>query len=432
MPSIGPQFSHVSTSAVGPSAMRSPIAEVPDHLLIDHLAARLDPKTLARLMQVSKRWHAIASDPLVWERHTRGLCGVTLRGNQPPLKTWHHSFCVLQNIGRTPLQETLQHGPLNLGEIQDIAEGVPGTLWTVSANGQLARWNTASGRCDKVVKIHEKSEFGRLHTIGDKLVTSSRSGFTRAWDLATGRLLEVLPHSYFATLCAAGRAAHLEIFAWSTGAVMVRDVHNLQSAVTYYVDKITAAAIDGTTLVTGDRLGQIKVWDLTDPVAGNITPSQVFHVPCNNDSPDWVASLSLERGELISVTDVGRVDRWNLGEASSRFIASVGRGPRLAKRVGNALIVAAKTLQIRRMDNGAIIRESEPVVRATAACVVNNNIVYGTHAGQLLTLHPPAEQIPANQAGRSKASAFFAGLFGHALHLARLICTTVLRWLTPS
>ena len=157
--------------------------------LLAHIFSTLDPPTLSKVSQVSKRWHAIGQDPFVWESLTRRYPWCLHPPDiSSPKVAWREIFKRAYKLERNyttfhnqPTTLTLEErSPITKVYLQDdnvILGHSKGAINIFDLKGPL-HTQTLRGPCAKVCGVSGDSK--------GHVVVAFHNGTIRAWDQTRG------------------------------------------------------------------------------------------------------------------------------------------------------------------------------------------------------------------------------------------------------
>jgi WD40 repeat protein len=223
-------------------------------------------------------------------------------------------FLVLGTIGcgKAPNSRAIDPGPV---PISLVAISPDGKLLAGGIENQLKLWDPATGEKVGSLDGHSGTISCAAYAPGGKEVATGATDKTiKIWDLTTRKEKRTLEGHTVALMALAYtpdgknlvstagvylfRSEPVELKVWDEAGKLVTDINSGQPVIT-----CMAVLPDGKTLLTGDRLGMVKVWDL--PQRKELkTLKHIGKVSC----------LALSRdGKLLAVADLGNVHFWDTG-----------------------------------------------------------------------------------------------------------------------
>lgn len=159
------------------------------------------------------------------------------------------------------------------GDVQVLAFGPEGHLWSIEDLGVLRQWNPSTGQQLRWTFL---SDLETLWAISpdNRLIASATDDLT-LWEVASGKSLDTVPQSSWVTAVAFGPAAKLLATGHDDGVVRVWDVANRSVRVDFPGPKrpISAVAFNaaGTILASVGEDRVICLWDInTGRLAGTL------------------------------------------------------------------------------------------------------------------------------------------------------------------
>jgi WD40 repeat protein len=167
-----------------------------------------------------------------------------------------------------------------------------------------------------------------------QIVSGSEDGSVRIWDLESGKLKRVLPHNgpVRAVACTPeAAAANLCISGTSDGMVWLWDLNGesdqpLRKMQGQHHGAVTAVAFspDGKYAATGDRNGELMLWNVSD--------GELRYQPLGHHS--MVTALNFAQGQLVSVSRDNTARTWRLGTDGAVQMSEIKRRSNEVDQVG--------------------------------------------------------------------------------------------------
>jgi WD40 repeat protein len=167
------------------------------------------------------------------------------------------------------------------GDVLTLAFAPDGSLWSVEEPGVLRHWNTAGGR---QLAWHFLSELEMLWAFSpDARWLASASDELSLWDVASGKLIAVLPQPTWVTAVAFSGASSLVATGNDDGVVRVwdRTTKHLVCECGGHQGAISAVAFsaDGARLATAGERKIIRLWDVPSGVPRGTLAGHTDRIP---------------------------------------------------------------------------------------------------------------------------------------------------------
>ena len=349
-------------SFVSPRLKKDPFEHLPDELCLRVLSFVDDPKSLARSSQVSRRWHKLLTDDMLWkrmcDRHAyRRMSNdgyAPISSAVPPPPRGPYSFAKSPKRGSDHMMAGHSNSAPNLTIVNTIKhitpdQGVVTSLHLTSKyivvamdNAKIHVYNTigehqktlrghvmgvwamvpwddilVSGGCDRDVRVWNMATGASVHTLrghtstvrclkmsdANTAISGSRDTTLRIWDLPTGMCKNVLVGHQASVRCLGIHGDLIVSGSYDTTARIwsISEGRCLRTLAGHF-SQIYAIAFDGQRIATGSLDTSVRIWD---PKTGTCNAILQGHT-------SLVGQLQMRGDTLVTGGSDGSVRVWSL------------------------------------------------------------------------------------------------------------------------